>query len=67
MGIKIEISYAPRLHHETLAWCVEQKHPTRGARFHVRVRIPDLEIHNLIVKSRKYNITVEEIKVSFCL
>ena len=67
MGIKIEISCAPRLHHDTLAWRVKQKHPTRRAGFHVRVRIPDLEMHNLIVESRKYNITVDEIKVSFWL
>ena len=26
MGIKMEISYAPRLHHETLAWCVRRGH-----------------------------------------
>ena len=67
MGIKMQMSYAPRLHHETLAWCVRQEHPTRRTRFHVRVRSPDLEIQDLIAKSRKYNITVEKIKVSFCL
>ena len=32
MGIKIEISCAPKLHHETLARRVRQEHPTRIAR-----------------------------------
>ena len=67
MGIKIEISYAPRLHHETLAWCIRQEHPTKRTRFHVRVRIPSWGIHKLIVKSWKYNKTIEKIKISFCL
>ena len=59
MGIKFGISYAPELHHETLAWCVRQEHLTRRTRFHVKVRIPNLEIHHLIANSRKHNRTIK--------
>ena len=46
------------------AWCVRQEHQIRRTSFHVRVFIPNLEINNLIAKSRKYNKTVEKVEVS---
>ena len=67
MGIKSEISRAPKLHHETLSWWVRQEHSTRRTRFHVRVRIPCWGIHDLIVEFWKYNKTIEKIEVVFCL